>query len=170
MATSTPTVTFSVWRFDSVRGADDVLSRLERLQTEQLIQVHDAAVVSWPEGRKKPHTRQLQSLTGGGALAGGFWGLLFGLVFFVPLLGLAVGAATGALAGSMSDVGIDDGFIAQVRDEVQPGTSALFLMTSHGVVDRLRGEFADLEGRVELLHTNLSNDEESRLRHVFGDE
>ena len=82
-----------------------------------------------------------------GALGGGFWGLLFGLIFFVPLLGAAIGAATGALAGSLTDVGIDDEFINKVRDQVTPGTSALFVMTSHAVVDRIQEGFAGMATR-----------------------
>ena len=62
----------------------------------------------------------MNNLTGAGALGGSFWGLLFGLIFFVPLLGLAIGAGIGALTGSMSDVGIDDRFIKEVRDKVTP--------------------------------------------------
>ena len=86
----------------------------------------DGAVVSWAPDKKKPETRQLHSTTGAGALGGAFWGLLFGLIFFIPLVGAAIGAATGALVGSMTDVGISDDFIKSVRDEVTPGTSALF--------------------------------------------
>ena len=89
--------------------------------------------MTWPEDRKKPKTEQLHSLVGVGALGGAFWGLLFGLIFLVPLLGAAVGAATGAFAGALTDVGIDDGFIKEVRETVTPGTSALFLMTSDAV-------------------------------------
>ena len=117
--------TLTVWKFDTAAGADGALDLLKRLQKEELLQVNDAATVYWQEGRKKPKTEQLHNMTGAGALGGSFWGLLFGLIFFVPLLGLAVGAAMGALAGSMSDVGIDDDFIKQVRENVTPGTSAL---------------------------------------------
>ena len=103
----------------------------------------DGAVVSWPPDEKKPKTRQLHSTTGAGALGGAFWGLLFGLIFFIPLVGAAIGAATGALVGSMTDVGISDDFIKSVRDEVTPGTSALFLMSQNAVVDRVRSAFAE---------------------------
>ena len=109
-------------------------------------------------------------MTTSGALGGAFWGMLFGLIFFVPLLGLAVGAATGALAGSLTDVGIDDGFIKQVRDEVTPGTSALFLLTSDAVQDKVKDALSGQMGRVELIHTNLSNEQESKLRDAFADE
>ncbi len=122
--------TLTVWKFDTPQGADEAASTLAALAREQVITVHDAATVTWEAGKKKPKTHQLNSTTGSGALGGSFWGLLFGLIFFVPLLGAAIGAATGALAGSLTDVGIDDRFINKVRDEVTPGTSALFVMTS----------------------------------------
>jgi uncharacterized membrane protein len=157
--------TLTVWKFDSADGARGALDVLERLQKEELIQVVDAAVVTWPQGRRKPKTEQLHSLAGAGALGGSFWGLLFGLLFFVPLLGMAVGAAMGALAGSMSDVGIDDEFIRRVRDEVKEGTSALFVMTGKVVADRVLGEFRGTGAH--LVSTNLSAEQEAKLREVF---
>src|SRR3954454_792344 len=110
--------TLTVWKFDTPGGADQAESTLEMLAKEELITIHDAATVSWAEGAKKPKTRQLNNLTGAGALGGALWGLLFGLIFFVPLLGMAIGAAMGALTGSMSDVGINDELISGVRDRV----------------------------------------------------
>jgi uncharacterized membrane protein len=159
--------TLTVWKFDSAEGAEKALVLLERMQKEELVQVNDAAYVYWPEGKKKPKTEQLHKLTGGGALGGSFWGLLFGLIFFVPLLGMAVGAAMGALSGSMADVGIDDEFIKAVRQNVTPGTSALFVMTSNVVVDKVLDEFK--ESGATLLSTNLSHDQEQKLREAFAD-
>jgi uncharacterized membrane protein len=159
--------TLTVWKFDSPGGADDAVARLEILKKEELITIHDAATVTWGVGMKKPKTHQLHSLTGAGAAGGAFWGLLFGLIFFVPLLGMAVGAATGAVGGSMTDVGIDDDFIKSVRDNVQPGTSALFLLTSDAVTDKVRGAFEGVHA--ELLHSNLSDEQEAKLREIFHD-
>src|SRR5262245_401511 len=129
--------TLTVWRFDSPGGADDAMDVLERLAKEELIMIQDAATVSWPEGKKKPRTHQISSLTGAGALGGAFWGFLFGLLFFVPLLGMAIGAAAGGIGGSLADVGIDDEFIKSVRDQVQPGTSALVVLSSGAGVHKV---------------------------------
>jgi uncharacterized membrane protein len=159
--------TLTVWKFDAAAGAEQALDLLQRLQKEELIQINDAAYVSWPEGRKKPKTEQLHNLTGAGALGGSFWGLLFGLLFFVPLLGMAVGAAMGALSGSLADVGIDDGFIRSVRDNVTPGTSALFVMSSNAVADKVLDQFKTTGA--SLISTNLSNEQEARLREAFAD-
>jgi uncharacterized membrane protein len=98
--------TLTVWRFDSPSGARNALDLVERLRKEALLQLDDAAIVTWPDDRKKPKTEQLRSMAGMGAPTGSFWGLLYGLLFFVPLLGMAVGAAFGALGGSLADVGI----------------------------------------------------------------
>lgn len=158
--------TLTVWKFDTPDGAEQAELVLERLAKQELITVQDAAIVSWPEGRKSPKTREATNLTAAGALGGAFWGLLFGLLFFVPLLGMAVGAAMGGLTGAMTDVGIDDDFIASVRDQVQPGTSALFVMTSGAVLDKVKEEFAGLNPH--LIHSNLSQDQEDKLRDVFA--
>jgi uncharacterized membrane protein len=159
--------TLTVWKFDTARGAEDALAVLARMQKEELIQINDAAYVTWPEGKKKPKTEQANNLAGAGALGGSFWGLLFGLIFFVPLLGMAVGAAMGALAGSMSDVGIDDDFIRGVREHVTPGTSALFVMTSNAVVDKVVDEFK--ASGATLISTNLSKEQEDQLREAFAE-
>jgi uncharacterized membrane protein len=160
--------TLTVWKFDTTTGAEDASQTLQELARQNLLVLHDAATVVWEEGKKKPRTHQLASTTGAGALGGSFWGLLFGMIFFVPLLGAAMGAATGALAGSLADVGIDDTFINRVRDQVTPGTSALFVLTSEAVVDKVHAAFADHQPG-ELIFTNLSGEQEAALREVFAD-
>jgi uncharacterized membrane protein len=155
--------TLSAWKFPTPEGAEAALVILERLQSEGLIKIDDAAVVTWPADRKRPKTRQAKK--GRGALGGGFWGLLFGLIFFVPLLGVAVGAAVGA--ASMRHVGIDDDFIEGVRAKVTPGTSALFALTSEGVPDKVAEAFRGTQA--ELLNTNLSTEQETELREMFAE-
>lgn len=158
--------TLTAFKFDTPTGADETLMKLQQLQSQGLITVQDAAIVRWPEGAKKPKTEQLHNMSGAGALSGAFWGFLFGLIFFVPFFGLAIGAAMGALAGHFADVGISDDFIKQVKNQVTPGTSAIFLMTSGAVVDRVREAFRGT--KFEVMSTNLSADQEAKLREEFG--
>ncbi len=160
--------TLTVWRFDSPKAADETVGTLETLAKQELITIHDAATVSWPEGAKKPSTRQLRNLTAGSALSGMFWGMLFGLIFLVPFLGAAIGAAAGALSGSLADVGINDDFIKSVRDQIAPGTSALFLMSSDTVVDKVKAAMAEAGHKPELLQSNLSNEQEAALREMMA--
>jgi uncharacterized membrane protein len=159
--------TLTALKFPTAEGADYMLSTLQDLQKQQLITIEDGAVVSWSIGAKKPKTRQLANLTGAGALNGAFWGMLFGLLFFVPFFGLAVGAAMGALAGHFADYGIDDNFIKQVRDKVTVGTSALFLLTSGAVLDKI---VEAVKGQqFDIIQTNLSKEQEDQLREAFAE-
>ena len=158
----------TVWKFNTPEGAQNALNKLESLSKQALLTIEDAAVVSWPPGKKKPKTRQLHSMGGAGALGGAFWGLLFGLLFFMPLFGLAVGAGIGALAGHFSDYGIDDDFIKQVQSKVTQGTSALFLLSSEVTVDKVSDAFK--ETQMELVQSNLSAEQEAKLRQDFGEE
>ena len=160
--------TLTAWAFNTVDGAEQASQRLQSLQSQELIKVQDAAVVSWEEGKKKPKTRQLSNMTAAGALGGTFWGMLLGLIFFVPLLGAAIGAGIGALAGSMTDVGISDSFINSVKQRVTPGTSALFVLSSDAVIDRVKDAFKDMNA--ELIASNLTADQEAKLREVFTEE
>jgi len=158
--------TLSVWKFETAEGAHEALNKLAELFKQQLIQIQDAAVVSWPTGSKHPRTDNYGSMVGRGAVSGAFWGMLFGLIFFVPVFGVAVGAAMGALSGKFNDYGINDNFITQVRRDITEGTSALFLLSSDAVRDRIADEFKGVT--VELIHSNLSKEEEAKLIEEFG--
>jgi len=160
--------TLTVWKFDDPTAARSAESLMVSLAKQGLVQVHDAATVSWPSDAKKPKTRQLANMTASGAANGMLWGMLFGLIFFVPFLGAAVGAASGALAGSLADVGIDDDFIASVREHVTPGTSALFLMTSSAVMDKVQAAFEENGLAPHLIQSNLSSEQEAELRDMIA--
>ena len=134
-----------------------------------MITLEDAAVVSWPQGNKKPKTRQLHSTAGAGATWGAFWGFLFGLIFFVPFLGAAIGAGMGGMSGALADVGIDDDFIKQVREKVTEGTSALFALTSGATApDKVVSELRQYD--FEIISTNLPEEQEQKLREAFSQE
>lgn len=158
----------TVLKFEDANGAERALHVIQDLSKQEMITLHDAAIVSWPEGKKKPQTKQLSNMTGVGALSGAFWGFLFGLIFFIPIFGLVTGAALGALSGSMADVGISDDFIRSVRSKVTEGSSALFLMTSGAVQDRVFDAMRQL--KFEIVATNLSKENEDKLRAAFAEE
>jgi uncharacterized membrane protein len=160
--------TLTVWMFDTPTGADQASKKLQKLARREVMVLHDAATVSWERTKKKPKTRQLVDTRVAGALGGSFWGLLFGMIFFVPLVGAAIGAAAGAVAGSLADVGIDDSFINKVRDQVTPGTSALFVLSSDAELEEIQAAFS-AHRPTDLILTNLSPEQEEALRSVFTD-
>ena len=156
-----------VFAFDNETEASKMRDALGRLQKEHLISLEDAAVViRRQDGKVK--VKQSVSLVGAGAWGGAFWGMLIGLLFWAPWLGLAIGAATGAIAGKFTDIGVDDKFIKEVGETIEPGNSALFLLvrdaTPDKVLDRLQGF------NPTVLQTSLSEEDEARLRDAFGHE
>jgi uncharacterized membrane protein len=160
----------TVFKFDTADGAQKMLNLVMVLSSQELITLDDAAIVTWLQGNKRPKTKYLNDLTGAGALGGAFWGLLFGLIFFIPFFGMAVGAAMGALAGKFSDYGISKTFIKDVGEKVTEGTSALFLMASDVVIDRVSEAVRQKGWEFEIISTNLSKEQEQQLRLDFGAE
>ena len=158
--------TLTAFRFDTVGGADNALGVISMLQEQQLIAVLDAALVSWPKGKNRPSTRQVVSPTGTQLLDGTFWGMLFGLIFFVPVLDAGRREETDRLTSALSDVGINDNFIYQVRSKLTEGTSALFVLSRDAVVERIIN--ASEGKKPDLITINLLRDEEMKLRNLFG--
>ncbi len=156
-----------VLKFDTADGAQKGLELAASLQKQQLLQIKDAAIVTWPTGKKRPKTRQHPGLATAGALDGAFWGLLFGILFFMPVFGAAVGAAIGALGAHLSGYGIHDDFIRQVRTKVTEGTSGLFLLLGAVTEDKVVEAFKGAP-HFELIASNLTQEHEQKLKDAFG--
>src|SRR5690242_6077607 len=157
---------FTVWKFDDPAGAahaDDILKRAEE---DDLVEVLDHATVSWPLGAKHPTVQHGHDHTKHGAALGGFWGLLFGLLFTVPVLGIAVGAGLGALAKASEKLGITEEELEEIRAQVTEGTSALFVVTDQGNLDRLGERFRGV--KMTLVQTNLTPAERELLLETFA--
>jgi uncharacterized membrane protein len=153
--------------------ADKVLNELRELQAPHLVDLEDACVVV-RDDNGKVHLKQALNLTMAGAASGSLWGGLFGLLigmmFLNPLLGwiagFAVGAGAGAISGKLSDYGIDDRFIRSVGSNIQPGSSALFVLVRKMTTDKVLPEIQKFGGTV--LRTSLSKDQDEQLRKTLA--
>ena len=135
-----------------------------RLADELIIEPEAvAAIVRDTDGKYHVHTTH--HAVGTGASYGMFWGLLFGVLFFVPVFGMAVGAGLGALMGKVAKSGIDSEFQSQVRDLLQPGTSALFLIVDKVTPDKAIDGLSPFGGTV--LKSSLSKDAEAQLQDAL---
>jgi uncharacterized membrane protein len=154
-----------VFTFKNETGAVEMRDALVKMQKEHLVTLEDAAVVvRRQDGKVK--VKQAVSLVGAGALGGSFWGLLIGLLFWAPWLGLAIGAVTGAIAGGLTDVGVDDKFIKEVGNAIEPGHSALFLLVRESTPDKMMDELKKFDA--EIYQTSLSKEDEEKLREMFS--
>jgi uncharacterized membrane protein len=154
-----------VLSFDNEASAFQMRDKLLELQKQQLITLADAAIVI-RDKKGKPKVKQLHSLVGAGAMGGAFWGMLIGLLFFAPWLGMAAGALGGALSGKFADIGVDDGFIKQVGEAIEPGHAALFLLVVRVTADKVLPQLSEFDAKV--LQTSLTNEDEAKLREFFG--
>ena len=158
--------TFIAIEYDDLHKAQEVRLTLVKLQREYLIDMEDAVVaVKDAEGQVKLH--QAVNLTAAGAVSGGFWGSLIGLLFLNPLLGAAVGASAGAVSGALTDVGINDEFMKELAEGLQPNTSVLFVLVRKSTPGKVLDEIKGYGGTV--LQTSLSHDDEDKLQAVLSE-
>jgi uncharacterized membrane protein len=139
-------------------------AEVQRLSSELIIEP-DAVATIVRDKEGKYHVSTNHHAVGGGATWGMFWGLLFGLLFFVPVFGMAVGAGLGALFGKIEKTGIDKQFQQQVRDMIQPGTSALFIVVEKVTPDKAVEAMSQYGGTV--LKSSLSKDAEAELQEAL---
>jgi uncharacterized membrane protein len=146
--------------------AEQARQTVQGLEAELIIQADQVAAISRdPAGKYHVTTSHGGASTGGGAVWGGFWGMLFGLLFFIPFAGLAIGAGMGALFGHLGEKGIDKQFQEQVRDHLQPGTSALFMIIEKATPDKAIAALSQYGGTV--IRTSLSEEDTKKLQEAL---
>jgi uncharacterized membrane protein len=144
--------------------ASEVAQTLIELQKEHLIELDDLAIaVRRDDGKIK--LKQTFKPATSGAAGGALWGGLIGLIFFMPLLGAAIGGATGAAAGALTDVGVDDNFMKQLGEKLQPRGAALFVLAHGSTPDKVLPRVAQYGG--DVIHSSLSEDAEETLREAL---
>ncbi|TYR29546.1 DUF1269 domain-containing protein [Mesorhizobium microcysteis] len=144
--------------------AEEVRQRLFELQKQYLISLNDAVIATKTE-TGKIKLNQIVNTTLAGAASGSFWGLLIGVIFLNPLLGVAVGAASGAIGGALTDAGINDAFMKELANNLQPGNGALFLLIQTMTADKILKEIQGYGGTV--LKTSLDETKEQSLREAL---
>ena len=166
--------------YRSEAKAEEVRERLFQLQKEYLIELEDAVIATrTSDGRVR--LNQLIAPTLAGATTGSLWGLLIGAVFLAPVMvasagavgvllaaasGAAVGAATGAVSGALANFGIDENFITQLADNIEPGNAALFLLVRKITADKVLDAIRSYGGVV--LKTSLDRSKEQTLREALS--
>jgi uncharacterized membrane protein len=151
--------------YDNQFKAEEVRLMLQKMQKDYLIDLEDA-VVAVKDEKGKIKLQQMYHLTAASAVSGGFWGSLIGLIFLNPLFGLAVGAAAGAVSGALTDVGIDDKFMKELANSLNPGSSALFVLCRKATPDKVLEELKGTGGKI--LKTSLSHDDEAKLQAALS--
>lgn len=150
--------------YDDEETASRAAEEVARLAQDLVIEPEAVAVITRDRNGKYKVTTTHHPVAEG-ATWGMLWGALFGLLFFIPVFGLAIGGAFGALFGAIERAGINEQFQQEVRDMVQPGTSALFLIVDKVTPDKAIAALSKYGGRV--LKTSLPTDAERQLQEAL---
>jgi uncharacterized membrane protein len=147
--------------YPSQEKAEEVRKLLFKLQKEYIIKLADAVIATKStDGQIQLH--QIVNTTASGAVSGSFWGLLIGVLFLNPLLGAALGAAGGALGGALTDFGINDEFMKQLAESINPGGAALFVLIKDMTADEVVEQIKDYGG------VSLTDAKEQALRDALA--
>lgn len=136
-----------VLTFKDTVQAVEAYEALKRSQSSGLLKIDDAAVIVKQESGKVEIKNQMDTGVKWGAIGGGTLGLLLASVFF-PLAGLAVGAIAGALIGKTLDLGVDQKFVREVTEALEPGSSALFVIGKSDRPDAIVAVLRPFQGTV----------------------
>ena len=139
------------------------MKRLRELESDGQIRFEDTAIVERdPDGTARVHN-EVSGTTETATLIGAVLG---GVVTFVfPPLGAALGAAAGAAVGASPDRGVSRSFVNDVKETLQPGRSALFLVVKETEGDAAVAALRPFTG--EVIQTTLPEESEEALREAL---
>ena len=149
--------------FNQLDHARDAMRRLRDLEKADRIKFEDTAIVERTEDGEAHVRNEVSGTTETGAVVGAVLGGL--LVFAMPVVGLVIGGAVGAAFGALLDRGVSGKFVDDVKETLQPGRSALFLVVKDAAADSLIPALRDFEGNV--IQTTLDEEAEEALRQAL---
>lgn len=155
--------------YENEQTAFDALEKLGELSKMQLITLADAAVAVKDQKGKVKVKQTLENMhSGSSAVWGFFWGFLIGLLFLAPIFWGLVSALLGYVIGKTRDLGIDNKFIKEVGESLDPGQSALFMLVVEATPDKVLDEMKVFGGTV--YQTSLSKEDEEQLKKALEHE
>lgn len=152
-----------VLTFDDEREAAAVLRSVRQIERNGRLHLQDTALVSKDADGKVHVKNEVSSATEIATVGGALLGPL--LMFMFPLVGIVIGAAGGALVGRFLDRGIDSAFVDEIKRDLKPGQSALFLL-GDGEPDAIQAVLRGHKGRVH--QTTVSPELEAELRNAMN--
>jgi uncharacterized membrane protein len=149
--------------FDTEEQALDALKGLRGLEHEGRISFEDTAVVTHHADGSFDVKNEASSATETGAAVGAIIGGL--VTFLFPVAGIAAGALIGGGIGALMDQGVSGDFVKDVKEELAPGKSALFLLVKGADRNAALAVLRNYHG--EVIQTTLDEDAEQLIRDAL---
>ena len=124
-------------------------------------------VVATRNAQGKVRLHQSLPLIPAGAAVGSFTGMMLGMLLLNPIFGSVVGATVGAAAAVLGDAGIDDNFMKELAETLQPQSSALFVVVRNTKPELLLERLQPFAGQCRILQSTMSPENETRLRALL---
>ena len=150
--------------FDNAEEAGKLRETLRSADQTDLLSLDDSAVVVKDEDGEVHVKNEMDRGVKIGAVGGGMLGLVIGSIVF-PVAGTIIGALGGALIGKSADLGIDQKFVKEVGNDLQPGTSAIFFIVREANPDAAMSALKPYKGTVR--QTSLPPEAEEELRRIL---
>ena len=152
--------------YDDTETGMKAFNALSEMQKMKTIELEDAAFATKDDkGKVKVKQTLEKQYTGMAASWGFFWGFLIGLIFGGPLFWGLVTALFGGLLAKGRDLGIDNDFMKEVSNSLEPGGSAVFMLVYKATPDKATEELRKYGGH--LAQTSLSREDEEALRQAL---
>jgi uncharacterized membrane protein len=149
--------------YPDLATAQDVAANAAALTKSKELELEDLVVVEHrADGKIKLHQ---PSTAAAGAAGGALWGGLIGLIFLDPLFGMAIGAAAGAAGGSMADYGVDDNFMKDMGEKLEPGGAAVVALVRKVTADKV---LPNLKHQGTVIQTSLDAEREELLKQALA--
>jgi uncharacterized membrane protein len=156
-----------VLTFENDEEATQVMKTIKSLRKESFISLDDTAVVVKDQEGKIHVKNEIDRGIKLGAGVGSLMGLFLGMLFGGPIGAMLLGGAGGALVGKLTDMGVDQKFVKQLKEELEPGSSALFLLVRDAHTNAAMAALRPYKGTV--YHTTLGPEAEEELQRVLKD-
>lgn len=156
--------------FDKPNRASELLLALANLGREGKVTMRDAVIVAKDDQGRTRIVETVDVTPLRGAVSGTWWGMLAGLLVGGPVfLGAAIGgAAAGALYGKLVDKGLEDDWVKDMAEWIDPSTSALLLLVDSGLDRAVIEELKRFEGIGRVAVTTLPEGTKSEVEAALG--
>lgn len=148
--------------FADAAQAEGLYEALLKLEKQKVVNLEDAVFVNKGEDGKFKVDERVHNEKRSGTGKGALFGLLIGTMLGGPVLGLASGAIVGRMIGKRLDLGVDEGTIQSIAEDLDHGQTALFILGSAKHRPTVVETFRQFDGKI--VQSTLDSDAHKQLQ------